>query len=735
MLESSSIPTAAPHPPAAYQVFISHAVEDKEVAQAICEALERHGIRCWIAPRDILPGKDWAEAITDATDGCRGMVLVYSEHSNASAHVRREVERAVGSGSFLIPFRISDVPMSKALAYFLHSCQWLDANSPPLDKHVSLLVTTVRTLLQKEAPAAAFARLALAGVTAPAAAKGNRRKQIALLAGGVSGSILLVALLALTIWTLGGRGSGVPEANGNSVPPVTQAAAATAAASTAAPPSGKMVSPSEVTLRGGNFMVRSEGFNLRSTQPALAIAHETGDSTAPRAVLMSNRQDATADEVAGGRQASITFQLNNQSHERVTISQVELLLLGIVTVFEDQIAQPQPPIAGKPPADLVVEESDPRQKQDYANLKELFHDRNDPPSELRYSATSAPGSGVGAALDADQKLDLTFGKFGGGGDVTLTATDAFGQSAEVTFRVTVKGPPDPSSPLAVLGVMQSLPDFFPVGQPAQGGVIEAFVVEEKRQDLGEVLLNYSLDRDTLVAPASSGNLLPEDESSALRANSARSAVVRVNSRTALKLQETPKDLMQGVGARRLSAYRPQVAALIQLLALRVRINSEDGARCDLYTDNLYLLHSMPYLAFGAEVPPGRAGLQLLNLGVLTHEETIAFQRGQACGLELAQPGDISEFCFYRNPQHPLRQSAAGNSSGTEPPWLRSNLVPVLAGVQTEHPELWKLLAPPFEEPAAEGGELAKAKAAYLRRSLAQPPGKREMQPTIVQVVR
>ena len=42
-----------------------------------------------------------------------------------------------------------------------------------------------------------------------------------------------------------------------------------------------------------------------------------------------------------------------------------LVLLGIVTAFEDQIAQPRPPIVeySLEPKDLVVEESDPRARQ------------------------------------------------------------------------------------------------------------------------------------------------------------------------------------------------------------------------------------------------------------------------------------------------------------------------------------------------------------------------------------
>jgi TIR domain len=62
----------------AYDVFISYASEDKIVADAVCARLESHAVRCWIAPRDVLPGMAYGEAIIDAIQGCRVMILVFS---------------------------------------------------------------------------------------------------------------------------------------------------------------------------------------------------------------------------------------------------------------------------------------------------------------------------------------------------------------------------------------------------------------------------------------------------------------------------------------------------------------------------------------------------------------------------------------------------------------------------------------------------------------------------------
>src|SRR5688572_7918813 len=67
-----------------YDVFISYSSKDKQVADAACAALEARRTRCWIAPRDILPGAEWGSAIVDAIGQSRVMVLVYSANANRS---------------------------------------------------------------------------------------------------------------------------------------------------------------------------------------------------------------------------------------------------------------------------------------------------------------------------------------------------------------------------------------------------------------------------------------------------------------------------------------------------------------------------------------------------------------------------------------------------------------------------------------------------------------------------
>lgn len=88
--------------------------------------LERRGTRCWIAPRDIRPGKPFDDAIADAIEASRAMLLIFSDLCNDSEYIRREVTVAGESHKTVIPFRIEDVQPRKGLRIRLSDLHWID---------------------------------------------------------------------------------------------------------------------------------------------------------------------------------------------------------------------------------------------------------------------------------------------------------------------------------------------------------------------------------------------------------------------------------------------------------------------------------------------------------------------------------------------------------------------------------------------------------------------------------
>ncbi len=214
----------------AHDVFVSYSQHDKPVADAVVARLEQDGVRCWIAPRDIVPGTSWGEAIVEAIDASRVMVLVLSDNSNRSRQVVREVERAVAGNAIILPFRIEKVDPTGAMAYFLGTEHWLDALTPPVERHIERLSATVATLLTGDHAAA--------GIPDPPpsmTADGRRRPRWVLPAA--VGAAVVAAVVMLATVSIGG---GDPAST-------TTAAPATAAASTTSPPIATTTSTTTTT--------------------------------------------------------------------------------------------------------------------------------------------------------------------------------------------------------------------------------------------------------------------------------------------------------------------------------------------------------------------------------------------------------------------------------------------------------------------------------------------------------
>jgi TolB-like protein/tetratricopeptide (TPR) repeat protein len=129
-------------------VFISYASSDSTVANRVCDFLESRGVACWIAPRNILPGSLYADAIVQAINRCPLLIVILSERAVTSGHVLREVERASSKNRPLISLRIARVALPPALEYFLSASHWLDAGEGDLERVLPQLFDAVRGHLQ-----------------------------------------------------------------------------------------------------------------------------------------------------------------------------------------------------------------------------------------------------------------------------------------------------------------------------------------------------------------------------------------------------------------------------------------------------------------------------------------------------------------------------------------------------------------------------------------------------------
>jgi cell division septation protein DedD len=202
-------------------VFISHSAQDKKVAETICAALEQAGIRCWVAPRDVRPGRSFPGEITRAIQQSKVMLLVFSKHSNSSEQVLREIQLAVDCHVPIVRLRIEDITLSDDLRYYLSTPQYLDALTTPLSKHIPRVEAAIRELLEQstdeggkstavDAPAASEVLAKNRALDLPQKPPANWKQFVI--------GAVIVAAVGLTVWTL--RSPNKPEIR--RAEPVTQ---------------------------------------------------------------------------------------------------------------------------------------------------------------------------------------------------------------------------------------------------------------------------------------------------------------------------------------------------------------------------------------------------------------------------------------------------------------------------------------------------------------------------------
>ena len=135
-------------------VFVSYASQDAPIANAITEALEKNGITCWIAPRDVSPGEFYADAIVRALNESRVLLLVLTDSAVTSPHVLREVERTSAKRHAIVSLRLTTSPLPPALEYFLSASHWLDVSLSGIDTAMPKLIEAVKRLIAPASGAA-----------------------------------------------------------------------------------------------------------------------------------------------------------------------------------------------------------------------------------------------------------------------------------------------------------------------------------------------------------------------------------------------------------------------------------------------------------------------------------------------------------------------------------------------------------------------------------------------------
>ena len=185
------------------EVFISHSSKDKEIAEMVCNALESNGIKCWIAPRDIIGGTGWSASITDAISESKVFIVIYSENSAQSNQVARELSLADDTSKHqrtIIPYKIDDAELVADFKYYLTSSHWVTADKNSGNFNAEQLVAAVNKALGNE-----DAKVVINNVTINTAANSGKKETNAVKKKApvkfiaIGGAILLALIIAIMV--------------------------------------------------------------------------------------------------------------------------------------------------------------------------------------------------------------------------------------------------------------------------------------------------------------------------------------------------------------------------------------------------------------------------------------------------------------------------------------------------------------------------------------------------------
>jgi len=130
-------------------VFLSFNTDDRPLAERVCADLEEDGLSCWIAPRNVPGGEDYARVIPDVIRSSGVMILFFSAASVDSPHVEREVHIAGAARIPILPLRLDATePTTGPLVYFLANTQAIDLSTRP-ETQFGRVRDEVRRLLKK----------------------------------------------------------------------------------------------------------------------------------------------------------------------------------------------------------------------------------------------------------------------------------------------------------------------------------------------------------------------------------------------------------------------------------------------------------------------------------------------------------------------------------------------------------------------------------------------------------
>ncbi|MBQ8769049.1 MAG: toll/interleukin-1 receptor domain-containing protein [Oscillospiraceae bacterium] len=134
------------------EIFISYSSIDLPQAETVRNVLEKNGLSCWMAPRDIPGGSNYTKEIPIAIRNCKVFVLILSDSAQNSHWVLKELDSAVNCGKVILPFMLEDCALNDEFNFLLTGAQRYSAYQKKAEA-METLIGRIRGIL--DAPSAA----------------------------------------------------------------------------------------------------------------------------------------------------------------------------------------------------------------------------------------------------------------------------------------------------------------------------------------------------------------------------------------------------------------------------------------------------------------------------------------------------------------------------------------------------------------------------------------------------
>ena len=131
------------------EVFISYSTIDAPSAETLRNVLEKNGLSCWMAPRDIPGGSNYTKEIPGAIRNCKVFLLVLSKNAQTSQWVLKELDSAVNCGKVILPFMLEDCALNDEFNFLLTGAQRYSAYQKKAEA-IETLIARIRGVLEAD---------------------------------------------------------------------------------------------------------------------------------------------------------------------------------------------------------------------------------------------------------------------------------------------------------------------------------------------------------------------------------------------------------------------------------------------------------------------------------------------------------------------------------------------------------------------------------------------------------